>query len=176
MPAKPFVAPRQRAAGLLLLSLLLSALPPSAATAQAPAAAPPPPSATAPGPAGYKGIAAEVKEREALRFDTTVKGDLVLLERLLAEDLTYTHSSGVVDTKASYLDALKSGKLRYLALNPAETEVKILGEAGAVAMGRIEMKVVLEGKESTFQARYTSVYVKRHGQWLLVAWESTRIP
>jgi hypothetical protein len=44
-----------------------------------------------------------------------------------------------------------------------------------VLTGRVDMKVVQDGKETTLAARFTSVYAKRHGRWLLVAWQSTRL-
>src|SRR5262245_52458015 len=51
-----------------------------------------------------------VKKLEIERFQAQEKNDFAALERLLADDLVYTHSSAAVDTKAGYIDALKSGK------------------------------------------------------------------
>ncbi|HEV7517713.1 MAG TPA: nuclear transport factor 2 family protein, partial [Thermoanaerobaculia bacterium] len=109
------------------------------------------------------------------RFEIMVKGDAALLERLLAEDLTYVHSTGIVDTKASFLQSLTAGKLRYLALNPSEVAVRVLGTAAAVVTGRADIKVLANGKEISFPARFTSVYAKHHGRWRLAAWQSTAV-
>ncbi len=131
----------------------------------------------APSPPGYaSGAPAEaVRGEELLRFQSMVKGDTGSLERMLGEDLTYTHSTGEVDSKAHFLAKLTSGQLRYLALHPSEVEVRMLGEAGAVVTGRIEIQAVSEGKNLAFPARFQSVYARRHGRWLLVAWQSTRL-
>jgi hypothetical protein len=136
----------------------------------------PGPAVTAPTPPAYPddGTAA-VKAVELQRFEFMVKGDTTLLERLLAEDLTYVHSTGVVDTKASFLQSLSSGKLRYLALTPSEVAVRLVGTAAAVVTGRADVKVVANGKEISFPARFTSVYAKHHGRWLLAAWQSTTV-
>src|SRR5207244_6562206 len=87
---------------LFVLGLLLSLAIP--ATAQkpeppVPETVPGPPAATVGATATYpKDAAAEVKAVELQRFATLVKGDADLLGRVLGEDLTYTHSSGAVDT------------------------------------------------------------------------------
>jgi hypothetical protein len=131
----------------------------------------------APGAPGYAaGAPAEaVRGLELLRFVSMVKGDAGSLERMLGEDLTYTHSTGEVDSKARFLEKLHAGQLRYLALTPSEVEVRMLGEAAAVVTGRIEIHAVSGGKDLAFPARFQSVYARRHGHWLLVAWQSTRL-
>ena len=50
-----------------------------------------------------------VKALELERFQAQEKNDFAALERLLADDLVYTHSSGAVDSKASYIESLRSG-------------------------------------------------------------------
>jgi hypothetical protein len=47
------------------------------------------------------------------RMQAMVRGDVEALSRLLPDDLTYTHASGVIDTKASLLSSIQSGKLKY---------------------------------------------------------------
>jgi hypothetical protein len=42
---------------------------------------------------------------EKARTTALVQGDIATLEKLLADDLTYVHASGKVDTKASFLRA-----------------------------------------------------------------------
>jgi uncharacterized protein (TIGR02246 family) len=161
----------------LLLPALGVAQPPEPAlpeTDPGPAAVAPAPAPVAPGYAD-RNPAAEVKALELRRFDAMVKGDTVILGSMLAEDLTYTHTTGAVDSKAGFLESLASGKLRYLAVKPDGVEVRLFGEATAVVTGRIDARVVANGKEASFLARYTSVYTKRHGRWLLAAWQATRL-
>lgn len=180
MPAKslraiPGAIPVSALALFLLLPALGVAQPPEPALPETD----PGPAAVAPAPAAPayadRSPAAEVKKLELQRFDAMVRGDTVLLGSLLAEDLTYTHTTGVVDSKARFLESLASGKLRYLAWKPDGMEVRLFGEATAVVTGRIDARVVANGKEASFLACYTSVYTKRHGRWLLAAWQSTRV-
>lgn len=117
-----------------------------------------------------------IKAVDRHRLDAMVKGDATLLERMLGEDLTYTHTTGAVDTKATFLASLRAGMLRYLEIQLEGVEVRIYADAVAVVTGRVDLRVALDGKEAAFPARLTSVYAKRHGCWLLVAWQSTRLP
>jgi Domain of unknown function (DUF4440) len=111
---------------------------------------------------------------EARRFKALVEGDLVTLDRMLADDLTYTHATGWTQSKSELLESLRSGKLRYLSIEPANEKVRAYGTT-AVGTGRAVFKVRLEGKELNVQLRFIDVYVRRHGRWQLVAWQSTRL-
>ena len=117
---------------------------------------------------------AEVRQIESRRFEAIVRGDFAELDRILADDLTYTHSSGRLETKAQFLAALQSG-LRFEAIEPEEVLVRVYGDAG-VATGRAQMRVRSQDRQSSFAVRFTTVYVKREGRWQMVAWQSTRLP
>lgn len=116
----------------------------------------------------------EVLAADARRFAAMVKGDLAALEGLLTEDLTYTHSSGKVDTRTEFLESLRSGRLRYLAVEPSESAVRLQGDA-AIVTGRADLRVSAQGQELTVPVRFIEVWVKSGGEWKLAAWQSTRI-
>jgi hypothetical protein len=111
---------------------------------------------------------------EARRFKAMVEADLVTLDRILAGDLTYTHSNGLTQSKSEFLEALRAEKLRYLSIEPANEKVRGYG-ATAVGTGRAVVKVQSDGRDITIQLRFTDVYVQRHGRWQLAAWQSTRL-
>lgn len=116
----------------------------------------------------------DILAADARRFAAMIQGDLAALEGLLAEDLTYTHSTGQVETRIQFLESLRSGKLRYLAAAPSDVDVRVYGDT-AVVTGRAEMKVSSQGQELTVTARFTEVWVKSGGAWKLAAWQSTRV-
>ena len=109
------------------------------------------------------------------RFAATVVADLDALGRILAEDVTYTHSSGVVESRAEYLEALKSGKYRYLSITPEERRVRVFSDV-AVVTGACRVLVQASGRELDIRLRSTEVYVRRDGAWRMAAWQSTLIP
>jgi ketosteroid isomerase-like protein len=122
--------------------------------------------------------AAEV-EREVLKADegrvkALVANDVDALEQLLGDDLTYVHSNGMVDTKASYLDGLRSGRSRYLTMDMSDIAVRSLGDT-ALINARFSARVKVGDNEVNPIARVLIVYAKRDGRWQMVAWESTSI-
>lgn len=114
-----------------------------------------------------------VRQAEDRRIKAMVDDDYSTLEALLADDLTYTHSSGLLDTKAQYLEALKTGKTKYEAIDRSPSTVRIYGPS-AVVNG--EASLTMRGQPAKVNLRYTLVYARRSGRWQMVAWQSTRLP
>ena len=116
-----------------------------------------------------------VKAAELRRFDVTTKKDYEALATLLADDLVYTHSSAAVDSKASYLESLTSGRVTYKTITPHEVTVRVYGDT-AVINGEAHMTVDANGQGIDNTLRFTDVWVKRDGRWQMVAWQSVRKP
>ena len=125
--------------------------------------------------AGMSQAEQAVRTAETQRFEALVKQDVAALKRLMADDLTYTHSSGVRQTKAEYLHDLASGKLVYRAAEANDLNVRIVGNA-AVITGTAKVLVNTGGADRAIELLYTDVYVKRDGRWQLLAWQSTTKP
>lgn len=116
----------------------------------------------------------EILAADARRFAAMVQGDQAALDGLLADDLTYTHSSGQIETKPQFLESLRSGRMRYLSAQPSGQAVRLYGDT-AVVTGRAEVKVNHQGQELVLSLRFTEVWVKSGGGWKLTAWQSTRV-
>lgn len=119
--------------------------------------------------------AAAVKAAELARFKAMTTNDLPALEASLADDLTYTHSSAAVDTKASYVGSIRSGALKYVTVEPSEMKVRVYGNT-AVITAIAKVTSVSNGQTMNNQLRYTDIWVLRDGRWQMVAWQSTRMP
>jgi len=113
----------------------------------------------------------EILGLEDRRIEAMVKGDVQALEEILADDLIYTHTTARLDTKASFIDAVKTGKSNYKSVDRKNVEVRNLGDT-AVVTGHARFHV----GDNKFAARFTDVYAKRNGSWQMVAWQSTRLP
>jgi len=117
----------------------------------------------------------EVRELDSHRFDVLIRQDFNELERILADDLTYTHSIGWLENKAQYLETVRSGRLVYRAIEPTEdVKARVYGDT-AVTTGRAAIKVGSADAPTSLDVRYTTVYVKRDGRWQMVAWHATRL-
>jgi ketosteroid isomerase-like protein len=122
-----------------------------------------------------KGTAAEVvKAAELKRFEAAVKVDLDALGKMLADDLTYTHSTGVLETKAVFLESLKSGKLQFKKIEPGDLQVRVYGTT-AIINGTAAVSVVSDGQPKDIKLRFTDVWANRAGRWQMVAWQSTKL-
>jgi len=102
--------------------------------------------------------------------DALVKADTAALEKLYTDDLIYTHSSGTVDTKATYIDSLKTGKAKYESIERDEVKVRFYGDTAIVTC-----RSVIKVNKNTINARYIHVYVKQKGAWRMAAHQTTRL-
>lgn len=115
----------------------------------------------------------EINELEGRRLQAMIQADTAALEGFLADDLTYTHSTGQTDTKVSFLEALKSGTLKYNSILTRDVKVRLYGSA-AVVTGRAQVEVEAQQQKLGVAIRFTDVYAKKDGRWQMVAWQSTR--
>jgi hypothetical protein len=116
-----------------------------------------------------------VADIEKQRFAALVSKDYTYLEKVLAGDLFYCHSNGLIDNKASFIQSIKEGKLTYLEMNPEELKVRIYGKT-AVITGLCAAKVLSNGQQLNTRFRFTDVYVKSKAGWQMVSWQSLRVP
>jgi ketosteroid isomerase-like protein len=117
---------------------------------------------------------AAVLKREEARLQAMVKADVAALEDILADDLSYFHSSGSADTKREFIEAIRTGRLKYKQLDREGVAVRVYGEV-AVVTGRGRFQVRSGEDDLDVRLRFTDVYVKRGGKWRMVAWQSTRL-
>jgi uncharacterized protein (TIGR02246 family) len=120
-------------------------------------------------------IEREVREADAGRVKALLENDLAALEALLGDDLTYVHSSGMLDTKTSYIESLSSGRARYLSMDMSDVHVRALADDVAVIDAKFEARVLARGNELNLKPRVLMVYARRDGRWQMVAWQSTPI-
>ena len=113
----------------------------------------------------------EILALEDRRIEAMIKGDVKALEEILADDLIYTHTTARLDTKASFIEAIASGRSNYKSVERKDVEVRDLGDT-AVVTGQARFHV----GNNKFEARFIDVYAKRDGAWQMVAWQSTRLP
>lgn len=119
-----------------------------------------------------EGVVAEIEKQ---RFAALVSKDYMYLDKVLADDLFYCHSNGLIDTKVSFIQSIKDGKLTYQEMNAEELKVRIYGKT-AVITGVCGAKVLSNGQQLNTRFRFTDVYVKSKAGWQMVSWQSLRMP
>ncbi len=116
----------------------------------------------------------EIRQIEARRAEALLKGDVDTLDQIFSEDFTYIHGSGRMDTKAEYLEPIRSGRTKYLAAEYHDVDIRVY-DSTALMTGRAHLKIKSQDREIDLLSRFTVVYVRLDGRWQPVAWQSTRL-
>jgi len=112
---------------------------------------------------------------ESRRYTAMCEADAKTLEELLADSLVYTHSYGGADSKASYLDGIRSKKWIYRAVERPIEDIQVHGDC-AVVTGQVRIELLSSGQPKKLNSRFTNVWVKGRQGWQMVAWQSTPLP
>jgi ketosteroid isomerase-like protein len=129
---------------------------------------------------GQTALAQSTKEiieaLERKRFAAQVSKDFDFLEKVLADDLVYTHSSGKQDNKTSYIASIKEGKSVYDKIDVNEIIVRDYGKA-AVVNGKITITQTANNVATLLPLKFTVVYTKNGKKgWQLNTWQSLKLP
>ena len=116
----------------------------------------------------------EIRDLEAQRFHAMEKGDVETLDRIISDDLIYTHASGLRQSKFDVIGVLGSSDMKYESIAPYDVRVRIYNDTAIVA-GRASINIKAHGERESFEICYLDVYVKQEGRWQMVAWQSSRI-
>lgn len=116
----------------------------------------------------------EIIALENRRIEAMTKKDIQTLDEILADDLSYTHSTARVETKGEFIAALTSGRTEYRSIERDDVTVRQYGDT-AVVTGNAEFHVNANGNDIKFQTRFLDVYARRDDVWRMVAWQSTKL-
>lgn len=115
-----------------------------------------------------------VKAAEKSWATATVADDEATLQKLLADDLTYTHSTGDHDNKTAFIGNLK-GVRKYVKLNHESMDVRVYGNA-AVVTAKAMVETSMNGAApAPAHLQFIHVWILKGGQWQLVAHQSLRL-
>ena len=106
------------------------------------------------------------------RFAAMIARDFARLQLLVHDELMYTHSSGVVDGKASWLDSMKSGRVKYKKAQCTERKVRLYGDT-ALITGRAHIEAEIGGEPKTLKLLFLNAWTRTPQGWKFVAWQST---
>jgi ketosteroid isomerase-like protein len=117
-----------------------------------------------------------IETLERKRFEAQVSKDFDFLEKVFADDLVYTHSSGKQDDKQAYIQSIRDGKSVYDKIDVQELNVRVYGKA-AVVVGKVAItQGIASGKPTILPLKYTVVYNKNGKKgWQLNTWQSLKL-
>ena len=97
--------------------------------------------------------------------------DPAALERLLNDDLMYTHSAGSVETKADVIKSIGGGKSIVEKLEFSNTTIRIHGTT-ALVNGRVDL---WHSATDLVPMNVLHVWVKQNDGWRLTSRQATRL-
>jgi hypothetical protein len=127
------------------------------------------------GECGGPASADEALAAEDARYAAQTGNDFAAMQRLFGADLVYTHSSAVVDTKASYIDSMQSGTVKYRVMRRSDVTVRTYG-CIAIISGQGNFDVTVKGQDMAVELRFHSIWAKRDKGLEFISWQATRVP
>ncbi|MBC92153.1 MAG: hypothetical protein CMM38_00755 [Rhodospirillaceae bacterium] len=118
---------------------------------------------------------AKIEELENKRYDAMLNADIHVLNDLLHENLIYSHSTGGLDTKEIYLNALRDKVSIYKSVKRDDQTVRITGDIGLV-FNHVQIHAEHKGSELRLDNRLLAVWTRDKGIWRLLAIQSGAIP
>ena len=103
--------------------------------------------------------------------EAMIHKDGAALDKLLSDDLTYTHSGGQHETKADVIKSITTGKTIIEALDFSDTNVRLYGNV-ALVKGKVDL---WHSKTNIVHMNVLHVWVKGPQGWQMVARQATRL-
>jgi len=97
------------------------------------------------------------------------------LGALVSDDLSYGHSGGKVDTKASFISDLLDGKSDFVSIAITEQTVKVVDANTAIVRHTLTADTNDSGKPGKVALKILGVWQKQGGSWKLLARQAVRI-
>lgn len=102
--------------------------------------------------------------------------DAKTLESLCAPELSYSHSDGRVEDKATFVANATDGKSKFLSLAYDDLSIRVVGPAAIVRFHwRGESEAIPEGKKSSTNLHILMNWQKQGADWKLLSRGSTKL-
>jgi hypothetical protein len=96
------------------------------------------------------------------------------LAPLVADDLSYGHSGGRVDTKDSFIGDLVAGKSDFVTIAISDQTIKVVGNT-AIVRHTLTADTNDSGKPGKVQIKILGVWQQQSGSWKLLARQAVRV-
>lgn len=117
----------------------------------------------------------EIAERVETLRKALITPDKAVLQELAADELSYGHSSGLVENKAAFVDALAGGKTIFTSVTFSDQTIRIAGNAAIV---RHHMVADLNNNNTPTKIDIfvLLVWQKQNGKWKILARQAAKTP
>lgn len=125
-----------------------------------------------------KEIAAAVEKEVAEAVEkmrkAMINANKAELENIAAEELSYGHSSGKIENKAEFIEALVSGKSDFETIELMDQSIKVAGNT-AIVRHKLAGKVKDNGKPGNVNLGVLLIWQNQNGEWKLLARQAFKL-
>jgi hypothetical protein len=115
------------------------------------------------------------KNVEAFRV-AQIAADAKAFEALCAAELSYSHSDGRVEDKATFIANATNGKSKFLSLQYLDPQIRVVGTAAIVRFHWVaESESVADGKKSNTNLHVLMNWQQQGAEWKLLSRASTKL-
>ena len=105
-----------------------------------------------------------------------VAADAKAFDALCAAELSYSHSDGHVEDKATFIANATNGKSKFLSLAYQDPSIRVVGPAAIVRFHWVgEQEAVADGKKSSTNLHILMNWQKQGADWKLLSRASTKL-
>lgn len=118
---------------------------------------------------------AAVQAADDARVAAMKSPDRDKLSAIFSDELRYSHSTGVVDTKVSFIEVLLKGTTKYQEVNYVERNFTFPAPGIALMTGSAKLKIGTEAGPIEPTLAFLAVWRLEDGKWRFLAWQSCKL-
>jgi ketosteroid isomerase-like protein len=125
-------------------------------------------------------LQAQSKEEQAVALaverlkKAMIDGSRSELEAITSSQLSYGHSSGLVESKSEFVEKIASGKSDFVSIDLKDQTISVSGKT-AIVRHRLDAKINDGGKPGEVHLLILLVFQKENKQWKLLARQAVRV-
>jgi ketosteroid isomerase-like protein len=102
-----------------------------------------------------------------------IDADKISLANSLADELSYGHSSGKIETKADLIESISSGKSDFITMDLSEQTIRFAGKT-AIVRHKLVGEINDGGIPGTIKLFVLQIWQKQSGKWKLLARQAVK--
>ena len=125
---------------------------------------------------GFAQSKPEIKVAAAVESlkEALLSGNKTALEKITSGNLSYGHSSGTIEDRTLFIEALTNGKLDYLTMDISEQTIRVTGKT-AVVRHNMESRLADKGTNVQLNLGVLLIFQKEKGSWKLLARQAFKL-
>jgi hypothetical protein len=127
-------------------------------------------------PAATDAVLDAVRSADDARVAATIAASPDRMDAIFSKDLVYTHGTGVVNDRASYIASIVTGKTKYLSFAYESRNFVPVAPGIVLMRGRCLIHSENSGQPVENYLAYLAVWRLENGAWRFLAWQSCHMP